>query len=107
MERPEAATIVLPAYRVADAIATVIRDLAVAAYALRPRGMRLDVLVLHGDDAVAAIVYGPPAGGRTFSDDHFGAAQDLERLGTAKRFFDWVLDVFHPYLQGRVLEVGA
>jgi 2-polyprenyl-3-methyl-5-hydroxy-6-metoxy-1,4-benzoquinol methylase len=45
--------------------------------------------------------------GRSFTDDHFGAAQDLERLGTAKHFFDWVLDGFHPYLQGRVLEVGA
>jgi SAM-dependent methyltransferase len=45
--------------------------------------------------------------GRSFSDDHFGAAQDLERLGTAKHFFDWVLDEFDPYLQGRILEVGA
>jgi SAM-dependent methyltransferase len=45
--------------------------------------------------------------GRTFSDEHFGAAQDLERLGTAKRFFDWVLDEFDPYLRGRLLEVGA
>jgi SAM-dependent methyltransferase len=301
MERPEAATVVLPAYGVADAVATVVRDLAVAEYALRQRGLRLDVLLLHGDDEVAeaavrtaaeldlplravpgppsgpgaaylagfqqvagdgradlvitmdangrhdatqiphlidqliadeldviigsrwtrgsgtpgltlgrwvlgrlanlafrrltgtraiadattsfrvarlqvvrdfdfggipltshsvqtafvamavargyrigeaAIIYRPPAGGggglsggdvaafarqllalrgqvdrtrqrrlsaggRKFSDDHFGAAQDLERLGTAKRFFDWVLDVFDPYLQGRVLEVGA
>jgi Glycosyl transferase family 2 len=54
MERPDAATVVLPAYGVVDAIATVIRDLAVAAYALGPRGLRLDVLVLHGDDDVAA-----------------------------------------------------
>jgi 2-polyprenyl-3-methyl-5-hydroxy-6-metoxy-1,4-benzoquinol methylase len=45
--------------------------------------------------------------GRSFSDEHFGAAQDLERLGTAKHFFDWVLDEFDPYLRGRVLEVGA
>jgi SAM-dependent methyltransferase len=301
MERPESATVVLPAYEVADAIATVVRDLAVAAYALRPRGLHLDVLLLHGDDGVAAaaaktaaeldlplttvpgpvsgpgaaylegfqrvvsedradlvvtldangrhdatqiphlidqlmaddldviigsrwtrgsgtpglslsrwvlgrlanlafrrltstraiadattsfrvarlpvvrdfdfggipltshsvqtafvamavargyrvgeaaIIYRPAAGGggglrgrdvavfarqlaalreqvdrtrqrrlstagRTFTDDHFGAAQDLERLGTAKHFFDWVLDVFGPYLRGRVLEVGA
>jgi SAM-dependent methyltransferase len=303
MERPEAATVVLPAYGVVEAIATVIRDLAVAAYALRPRGLHLDVLVLAGDDDVAAvavktaveldlplravpgpssgpgaaylagfqdvvaegradlvvtldangrhdatqipqlidrlvahdldviigsrwtrgsgtpglslgrwvlgrlanlafrkltgtraiadattsfrvarlrvvrgfdfggipltshsvqtafvamavahghrigeaaIIYRPAAGGggglgggdvaafarqllalrkrvdrtrqrrlsasgRKFSDEQFGAAQDLERLGTAKRFFDWVLDVFDPYLQGRVrvLEVGA
>jgi SAM-dependent methyltransferase len=303
MEQPEAATVVLPAYGVGEAIATVIRDLAVAAYALRPRGLHLDVLVLAGDDDVAAvavktaveldlplravpgpssgpgaaylagfqevvaegradlvvtldangrhdatqipqlidqliahdldviigsrwtrgsgtpglslgrwvlgrlanlafrkltgtraiadattsfrvarlrvvrcfdfagipltshsvqtafvamavahghrigeaaIIYRPAAGGggglgggdvaafarqllalrkrvdrtrqrrlsasgRKFSDQQFGAAQDLERLGTAKRFFDWVLDVFDPYLQGRVrvLEVGA
>src|SRR5918993_1087348 len=301
MERPESATVVLPAYGVADAIATVVRDLAVAAYALGPRGLHLDVLLLNGDDegagvavktaaeldlpvttvpgpvsgpgaaylvgfqrvvgegradlvitldangrhdatqiphlidqlmaddldviigsrwtrgsgtpglslsrwvlgrlanlafrrltgtraiadattsfrvarlpvvrdfdfggipltshsvqtafvamavargyrvGEAAIIYRPAAGGggglggrdvaafarqlaalreqvdrtrqrrlstagRTFTDDHFGAAQDLERLGTAKHFFDWVLDVFDPYLRGRVLEVGA
>jgi SAM-dependent methyltransferase len=47
------------------------------------------------------------APGRTFTDDHFGAADDLERLGTAERFFNWVLDEFHPYLRGSVLEVGA
>jgi SAM-dependent methyltransferase len=47
------------------------------------------------------------APGRTFTDEHFGAAQDLERLGTARHFFDWVLEEFHPYLRGRVLEVGA
>jgi 2-polyprenyl-3-methyl-5-hydroxy-6-metoxy-1,4-benzoquinol methylase len=45
--------------------------------------------------------------GRRFSGEHFGAAQDLERLGTAKHFFDWVLDEFDPYLHGRLLEVGA
>ena len=45
--------------------------------------------------------------GRTFDDEHFGAADDIERLGTARHFFDWVLDHFHPYLRGRVLEVGA
>jgi SAM-dependent methyltransferase len=45
--------------------------------------------------------------GRRFSGEHFGAAQDLERLGTAKHFFDWVLDEFDPYLRGRLLEVGA
>lgn len=47
------------------------------------------------------------APGRTFTDEHFGAAQDLERLGTARHFFDWVLEEFEPYLRGRVLEVGA
>ena len=45
--------------------------------------------------------------GRLFDHEHFGAADDLEQLGTAKRFFDWVLDEFDPYLHGRVLEVGA
>jgi SAM-dependent methyltransferase len=45
--------------------------------------------------------------GRTFDDEHFGAADDLEQLATTKHFFDWVLDEFGPYLRGRVLEVGA
>jgi SAM-dependent methyltransferase len=45
--------------------------------------------------------------GRTFTDDHFGASQDLERLGAARHFFDWVLDEFDAFLKGRVLEVGA
>jgi 2-polyprenyl-3-methyl-5-hydroxy-6-metoxy-1,4-benzoquinol methylase len=303
MRQPKSATVVLPAYGVADAVATVVRDLAVAAYALRPRGLHLDVLLLHdGEEAAAAaaasstaaeldlsltpvpgpptgpgeayligfrrviaedradlvitldangrhdatqiphlidqlvaddldvvigsrwtrgsgtpglslgrwvlgrlanlafrrltgtrtiedattsfrvaripvvrdfdfggipltshsvqtafvamavargyrvgegaIIYRPPVGGgeglhgadvasfarqllalrgqvdrtrqrrlssagRRFSDEHFGAAQDLERLGTAKHFFDWVLDELDPYLHGRLLEVGA
>jgi SAM-dependent methyltransferase len=47
------------------------------------------------------------APGSTFTDAHFGAADDLERLGTAAAFFDWVLDEFDPYLAGSVLEVGA
>jgi SAM-dependent methyltransferase len=45
--------------------------------------------------------------GRTFAVDHFGAQDDLENLGSSKRFFDWVLQEFEPYLHGRVLEVGA
>jgi SAM-dependent methyltransferase len=45
--------------------------------------------------------------GRTFDDEHFGAADDIEQLATTKHFFDWVLDEFEPYLVGRVLEVGA
>ncbi len=45
--------------------------------------------------------------GRTFDDEHFGAPDDIEQLGTAHHFFDWVLDEFHPYLRGQVLEVGA
>jgi SAM-dependent methyltransferase/glycosyltransferase involved in cell wall biosynthesis len=45
--------------------------------------------------------------GRKFDDEHFGAADDIEQLSTAKNFFDWVLDEFDPYLRGRVLDVGA
>jgi SAM-dependent methyltransferase len=45
--------------------------------------------------------------GRQFTHTAFGAASDLERLGTADRFFGWVLHEFQPYLKGRVLEVGA
>jgi 2-polyprenyl-3-methyl-5-hydroxy-6-metoxy-1,4-benzoquinol methylase len=46
-------------------------------------------------------------GGRTFHDDHFGAADDLERLGSAHNFFNWVLDEFSGHLGGKTLEVGA
>jgi SAM-dependent methyltransferase len=45
--------------------------------------------------------------GRAFTAEHFGAADDLERLGGARHFFAWVLAEFHPFLRGRVLEVGA
>ena len=45
--------------------------------------------------------------GRAFDDVHFGAAEDLERLGTAHHFFNWVLDEFDPHLGGKMLEVGA
>ena len=45
--------------------------------------------------------------GRTFGDGHFGAVDDLERLGSAHHFFDWVLDEFDAYLGGKMLEVGA
>ena len=45
--------------------------------------------------------------GRAFDDGHFGAADDLERLGTAHHFFDWVLDEFRAHLGGKMLEVGA
>jgi SAM-dependent methyltransferase len=47
------------------------------------------------------------APGRSFTNERFAAADDLERLGTARHFFGWVLDEFDPYLKGRVLEVGA
>src|SRR5215211_1513026 len=46
-------------------------------------------------------------GGRRFSEETFGAAGDLERLGTAEHFFGWALEEFRPFLHGRVLEVGA
>jgi SAM-dependent methyltransferase len=45
--------------------------------------------------------------GRRFSDRSFGAAADLERLGTADHFFSWAVEEFLPFLRGRVLEVGA
>jgi len=45
MSRAEAATIILPAYDVGPAIGPVLRDVAVAAYALRARGIDLDVLL--------------------------------------------------------------
>jgi SAM-dependent methyltransferase len=45
--------------------------------------------------------------GRRFDDRTFGAAGDLERLGSAGHFFGWALEEFEPYLHGRVLEVGA
>jgi hypothetical protein len=48
MKAPLAATVVLPAYGVQDAIASVVRDLAVAAYALCASGIKFDVLLLDG-----------------------------------------------------------
>ena len=48
MNRPGLATVVLPAYGVGDGVVTVVRDLAVAAYALRARDLRLEVLLLDG-----------------------------------------------------------
>jgi hypothetical protein len=48
--------VVLPAYGVGDGVVTVIRDLAVAAYALRARGMHLEVLLLDdGTSEVASV----------------------------------------------------
>src|SRR5262245_52587923 len=56
MRDPKSATVVLPAYGVGDAVGSVVRDLAVAAYALRSRGIHLHVLVLHPEhDRVARI----------------------------------------------------
>ena len=50
MKRPKLVTVVLPAHGVEGAIALVVRDLAVAAYALRSRQMELDVLLLAGGE---------------------------------------------------------
>jgi SAM-dependent methyltransferase len=47
------------------------------------------------------------AAGRSFDAAHFGAASDLERLGTADQFFDWILEQFDGHVGRRVLEVGA
>jgi SAM-dependent methyltransferase len=58
MEHPKVATVVLPTYHVEGAIIGVVRDLAVAAYALRARGIELDVLVVDGgrhSDAAAKL----------------------------------------------------
>lgn len=44
---------------------------------------------------------------RAFNSHHFGGAADQEKLSTAARFFDWIIDGFEPWIRGRVLEVGA
>jgi dolichol-phosphate mannosyltransferase len=44
---------------------------------------------------------------RSFDARYFAAAPDQERLGDAKRFFNWILDEFEPWTQGNALEVGA
>jgi SAM-dependent methyltransferase len=46
MKRTESVTVVLPIYGVQDGVDAVIRDLAVAAYALQTRGLSLSVLLL-------------------------------------------------------------
>ena len=56
MRAVKSVTVVLPAYQVTGAMASMVRDLAVATSALRSRGIDLDVLLLHdGQDDVAAI----------------------------------------------------
>jgi SAM-dependent methyltransferase len=45
--------------------------------------------------------------GRVFRVEQFQAEDDVESLAGSKRFFDWVLEEFSPYLHGRILEVGA
>jgi hypothetical protein len=46
MNQPGSATALLSAHGAGDGIVAVIRDLAVAAYALQARGLQLDVLLL-------------------------------------------------------------
>ena len=48
VEEPKAVTVVLPVYGPPGPVPALMRDLAVAAYALRHRGMHLDVLLLDG-----------------------------------------------------------
>jgi SAM-dependent methyltransferase len=54
MKTPQSVTVVLPAYGVEDAIGALVRDLAVAAYALRAREIDLDVLLLDGGEHTVA-----------------------------------------------------
>jgi SAM-dependent methyltransferase len=56
MHRPGWATALLSTHGAGDGIVTVIRDLAVAAYALRARGLQLDVLLLdHGQQSATTL----------------------------------------------------
>lgn len=41
------------------------------------------------------------------NDPQFYEGQDLEALADLPRYTSWILKTFTPYLQGRVLEVGA
>ena len=41
------------------------------------------------------------------SNSQFGAAEELENLAQAGRFFGWIADELAPHLGHRVLEVGA
>jgi 2-polyprenyl-3-methyl-5-hydroxy-6-metoxy-1,4-benzoquinol methylase len=41
------------------------------------------------------------------SNSQFGAAEELENLSHANRFFGWIADELAPHLGHRVLEVGA
>jgi len=65
MDEPKAITVVLPVYGSFGPVPALMRDLTVAAYALRCRGMHLDVLLLDGGSGEA---------GRE-------AARDAENLG--------------------------
>lgn len=90
MRQPRAATVVMPAYDVIAAVEPIIRDLGVAAYALRARGIELDLLMLdgggHGELARSAaeplglpveVVQGPSSGpGRAYAEGLLRAARD-------------------------------
>jgi 2-polyprenyl-3-methyl-5-hydroxy-6-metoxy-1,4-benzoquinol methylase len=41
------------------------------------------------------------------SNSQFGAAEELENLAQANRFFGWIADELAPHLGHRILEVGA
>ncbi|MEY2521897.1 MAG: hypothetical protein QOJ66_462 [Ilumatobacteraceae bacterium] len=41
------------------------------------------------------------------SNSQFGAAEELENLAQANRFFGWIADELTPHLGHRILEVGA
>ena len=41
------------------------------------------------------------------SNSQFGAAEELENLAQADRFFGWIADELAPHLGHRILEVGA
>jgi 2-polyprenyl-3-methyl-5-hydroxy-6-metoxy-1,4-benzoquinol methylase len=41
------------------------------------------------------------------SNSQFGAAEELENLANANRFFGWIADELSPHLGQRILEVGA
>jgi SAM-dependent methyltransferase len=61
MEQPASTTALLTTHGAGDGIVTVVRDLAVAAYALRARGLYLDVLLLDDGRERATVLAGKTA----------------------------------------------
>ncbi|HZB51906.1 MAG TPA: hypothetical protein VE547_22660, partial [Mycobacteriales bacterium] len=53
MEQPKGVTVVLPVYGPDGPVPALLRDLAVAAYALRCRGLHLEVTLLDGSGGAA------------------------------------------------------